>query len=210
MKKEAIVIKMSESEAYIQRLEPSSATHNPLAEHEKVILHLHAITIAQKEEIGQVKAEITRLQEKYDENGYEAPPIIKLHRMEQHIDASLSMFAKELNELKEEKEEFLVHLTRFAWKTALASDEILSSASCNQIIQQAKEEKGIDLGDMKQSWFGMNSKIHESQQKIKMLTEQQKNMFLYALGYGAAFATPMTQIESEEAYKKYLKQQEIK
>jgi hypothetical protein len=37
--------------------------------------------------------EITRLQQKYDENGYDYPSSIKLQRIEQHIDTAFKMWA---------------------------------------------------------------------------------------------------------------------
>ena len=36
--------------------------------------------------------EITRLQIKYDENGYECSPMIKLQRIEQHIDTTINIY----------------------------------------------------------------------------------------------------------------------
>jgi hypothetical protein len=47
-----------------------------------------------KDEYAELCKEITRLQEKYDENGYDCPPIIKLQRMEQHIDLAFENFKK--------------------------------------------------------------------------------------------------------------------
>lgn len=41
-----------------------------------------------------VNKEITRLQEKYDENGYDCPPIIKLQRIEAHIDSVIDTYHK--------------------------------------------------------------------------------------------------------------------
>ena len=38
--------------------------------------------------------EIKRLQEKYDENGYDLPPMIQLKRIENYIDSTLSIYAK--------------------------------------------------------------------------------------------------------------------
>lgn len=40
----------------------------------------------------EIHKEITRLQEKYDENGYEANPLIKLQRIEQHIDLTFEIY----------------------------------------------------------------------------------------------------------------------
>jgi hypothetical protein len=41
----------------------------------------------------QLAEEITRLQQKYDENGYDLPSLIKLQRMEQHIDMAFKIWA---------------------------------------------------------------------------------------------------------------------
>lgn len=38
--------------------------------------------------------EIKRLQEKYDENGYDLPPMIQLKRIENYVDSTLSIYAK--------------------------------------------------------------------------------------------------------------------
>ena len=43
--------------------------------------------ISLQEKYDNLCKEITRLQEKYDENGYDCSPTIKLQRMEQHIDS---------------------------------------------------------------------------------------------------------------------------
>lgn len=48
-----------------------------------------------------IEKEITRLQEKYDENGYNYPPLIKLQRMEQYIDMAFEIWAKEYKKLSE-------------------------------------------------------------------------------------------------------------
>ena len=47
-----------------------------------------------QEKYDELCKEITRLQEKYDENGYDCSPMIKLQRMEQHIDATINYYAK--------------------------------------------------------------------------------------------------------------------
>ena len=53
--------------------------------------------IEQLEPEGEVSAEITRLQEKYDENGYDCTPLIKLMRIEDRIDSVLRIYQKALN-----------------------------------------------------------------------------------------------------------------
>ena len=42
--------------------------------------------ISIQEKYDELCKEITRLQEKYDENGYDCSPMIKLQRIEQHVD----------------------------------------------------------------------------------------------------------------------------
>lgn len=39
-----------------------------------------------QEKYDELRKEITRLQEKYDENGYDFSPMVKLQRIEQHVD----------------------------------------------------------------------------------------------------------------------------
>ena len=50
-------------------------------------------------ERSEIDSEITRLQEKYDENGYEVGSLGKLKRMEQHIDASFKIWQDRFNAL---------------------------------------------------------------------------------------------------------------
>ena len=40
--------------------------------------------------------EITRLQEKYDENGYDYPPMLKLQRIEAHVDMTIDILSNNL------------------------------------------------------------------------------------------------------------------
>ena len=44
-----------------------------------------------QEKYDELCKEITRLQKKYDENGYDCSPIIKLQRIEQHIDMAIEL-----------------------------------------------------------------------------------------------------------------------
>jgi hypothetical protein len=44
-----------------------------------------------QEKYDELCKEITRLQEKYDENGYDCSPMIKLQRIEQHIDMAIEL-----------------------------------------------------------------------------------------------------------------------
>ncbi len=54
-------------------------------------------------EFDAVKKEITRLQEKYDENGYDCSPMIKLKRIESHVDMAFKIYSQELNKALAEK-----------------------------------------------------------------------------------------------------------
>lgn len=47
---------------------------------------------------------ITQLQEKYDENGYDCSPIIKLQRIESHIDAALKTYSDESSQQQASQE----------------------------------------------------------------------------------------------------------
>ncbi len=60
-----------------------------------------AATSILTERISQLEKEITRLQEKYDESGFDCSPLIKLQRIEQHVDAAIDMFSKENERLKD-------------------------------------------------------------------------------------------------------------
>ncbi len=44
-----------------------------------------------QEKYDELRKEITRLQEKYDENGYDFSPMVKLQRIEQHVDYLISL-----------------------------------------------------------------------------------------------------------------------
>ena len=55
------------------------------------------------EEYKEICREITRLQEKYDENGYDSSPMIKLQRIEQHVDSTLKIYSKLLITLSDEE-----------------------------------------------------------------------------------------------------------
>ena len=44
-----------------------------------------------QEKYDELCKEITRLQEKYDENGYDCSPMIKLQRIEQHVDMAIEL-----------------------------------------------------------------------------------------------------------------------
>jgi hypothetical protein len=47
-----------------------------------------------QEKYDELCKEITRLQEKYDENGYDYSPMIKLQRIEQHVDMAIDIYRK--------------------------------------------------------------------------------------------------------------------
>ena len=44
-----------------------------------------------QEKYDELCKEITRLQEKYDENGYDCSPMIKLQRIEQHVNMAIEL-----------------------------------------------------------------------------------------------------------------------
>ena len=44
-----------------------------------------------QEKYDELCKEITRLQEKYDENGYDCSPMIKLQRIKQHVDMAIEL-----------------------------------------------------------------------------------------------------------------------
>lgn len=48
-----------------------------------------------QEKYDELRKEITRLQEKYDENGYDFSPMVKLQRIEQHVDYLISLLGKD-------------------------------------------------------------------------------------------------------------------
>jgi cell division protein FtsB len=64
----------------------------------------------QSSELTQLKAEITRLQEKYDENGYDVSPMIKLKRIESTIDSVIDTYYKDNEVLKAENERLKANL----------------------------------------------------------------------------------------------------
>ena len=47
-----------------------------------------------QEKYDELVKEITRLQEKYDENGYDYPPLLKLKRIEAHVDMTIDILSK--------------------------------------------------------------------------------------------------------------------
>jgi hypothetical protein len=47
-----------------------------------------------QEKYDELCKEITRLQEKYDENGYDCSLMIKLQRIEQHVDMAIDIYCK--------------------------------------------------------------------------------------------------------------------
>jgi len=81
--------------------------------------------------------QITRLQEKYDENGYSYPPNIKLNRIEQHIDAAFEIYKNKLkahpivtgylNLLTEEKHKESVLVFLYTSLSKIPNDELLKS-----------------------------------------------------------------------------------
>lgn len=58
---------------------------------------------------------IDELQKKYDENGYDLPHLIKLQRIEQHIDASLRMLSRSISQNREEARELDIETVYLQW-----------------------------------------------------------------------------------------------
>ena len=48
-------------------------------------------------EVSELTSKITELQERFDENGYDCIPIIKLQRIEQHINMAIGIYKDELS-----------------------------------------------------------------------------------------------------------------
>lgn len=54
----------------------------------------------------QLGEEITRLQEKYDENGYNCPLLIKLSRIEQHVDMGYTILKDQVTKLTAKRDQY--------------------------------------------------------------------------------------------------------
>jgi len=70
-----------------------------------------------QQQLNTLTSEIKRLQEKYDENGYDCSNEIKLLRIENHIDFTLSFYHKEVTDLQQqlkEAKELLKEIDEFA------------------------------------------------------------------------------------------------
>jgi len=70
-----------------------------------------------QQQLNTLTSEIKRLQEKYDENGYDCSNEIKLLRIENHIDSTLSFYHKEVTDLQQqlkEAKELLKEIDEFA------------------------------------------------------------------------------------------------
>ena len=84
----------------------------------------------------ELKSEITRLQEKYDENGYDFQPLIKLQRIEQHIDMALKILQAKS---KEEVENFFTWLDDYGE----ALPEMIKKVGIRGLLAAfGKEEEG--------------------------------------------------------------------
>lgn len=58
-----------------------------------------------QQQLNTLTSEIKRFQEKYDENGYDCSNEIKLLRIENHIDSTLSFYHKEVTDLQQQLKE---------------------------------------------------------------------------------------------------------
>jgi len=70
-----------------------------------------------QQQLNTLTSEIKRFQEKYDENGYDCSNEIKLLRIENHIDSTLSFYHKEVTDLQQqlkEAKELLKEIDEFA------------------------------------------------------------------------------------------------
>jgi len=73
-----------------------------IADHDKLSLKMANEEISHlQQQLNTLTSEIKRLQEKYDENGYDSPPTIQLQRIEQHVDSALGHWVQQLKEAKE-------------------------------------------------------------------------------------------------------------
>ena len=65
----------------------------------------HQQTAHLQQQLNTLTSEIKRFQEKYDENGYDCSNEIKLLRIENHIDSTLSFYHKEVTDLQQQLKE---------------------------------------------------------------------------------------------------------
>lgn len=77
-----------------------------------------------QQQLNTLTSEIKRFQEKYDENGYDCSNEIKLLRIENHIDSTLSFYHKEVTDLQQQLKEAKELLTLFADAKGVYQDNI--------------------------------------------------------------------------------------
>ena len=88
-----------------------------------------------QQQLNTLTSEIKRLQEKYDENGYDCSNEIKLLRIENHIDFTLSFYHKEVTDLQQQLKEAKELLTLFADAKGVYQDNINKA---NQFLTRNK------------------------------------------------------------------------
>ena len=77
-----------------------------IADHDRLSLKIANEEISHlQQELNTLTSEIKRFQEKYDENGYDCSNEIKLLRIENHIDFTLSFYHKEVTDLQQQLKE---------------------------------------------------------------------------------------------------------
>lgn len=99
----------------------------------------------------ELEKEITRLQEKYDENGYDCTPLIKLLRIEQHVDLALGNFRKLLNEREQKPDEDVRDVFEKQFGAINGRWELFTVFKFGYFAQPKREEqpnaKGFKVGD---------------------------------------------------------------
>jgi len=63
--------------------------------------------------------EITRLQEKYDENGYDVSPLIKLQRIESHVDSVIGFYYTVIDNKQIDERQVITNKLKAIWQPKL-------------------------------------------------------------------------------------------
>ena len=107
-----------------------------IADHDKLSLKMANEEISHlQQQLNTLTSEIKRFQEKYDENGYDCSNEIKLLRIENHIDFTLSFYHKEVTDLQQQLKEAKELLTLFADAKGVYQDNINKA---NQFLTRNK------------------------------------------------------------------------
>ena len=107
-----------------------------IADHDRLSLKMANEEISHlQQELNTLTSEIKRFQEKYDENGYDCSNEIKLLRIENHIDFTLSFYHKEVTDLQQQLKEAKELLTLFADAKGVYQDNINKA---NQFLTRNK------------------------------------------------------------------------